>query len=54
MDDVQLKGGNKQRSFKRKGIGYLKAKNERYGKDSLVVQVGNDQVGVGFKDSLQY
>jgi len=49
-----LKGGINKRSFKRRGIGYTKAKNVRYGKDSLAVQMGNDQVEVGFKDSLQY
>jgi len=50
---LSLKGGINKRSFKRKGIGYTKANNKRFGKDSFAVQMGNDQEEVGFKDSLQ-
>jgi hypothetical protein len=46
FDDAQLKGKNR-RSFKRKGIGYNKMTESLFGKDSQIVQLGNDQLTRG-------
>jgi len=43
FDGAQLKGKN-SRLFKRKGIGYNKINAPLFGKDSQIVQMGNDQV----------